>query len=227
MIQFNLLPDIKLEYIKTKRTKRLVSLIAGGITVFSVGLMVLLFFAVNVLQKQHLNNLTEDIKKDSNTLQETPELDKILTVQNQLNSLPALHAQKPAATRLANYIRQTTPAQASIAKLDVDFVGFTMTFTGSADSLATINKFVDTLKFTTYKEGENTGSAFTDVVLSNFSLQAGKASYTINLKYNPTIFDASKEVQLIVPNIITTRSTTERPEALFQPLPPSPAEGAQ
>ncbi len=218
MIQFNLLPDVKLEYIRTKRTKRLVSLVAGGATVFSVGLMVLLFFAVNVLQKQHLNNLTRDIKADSQKLQDTPELNKILTVQNQLNSLPALHAQKPAATRLANYIKQTTPAQASIARLDVDFVAQTMVFTGSADSIATINKFVDTLKFTTYKEGETTAAAFSDVVLSSFTRQTSDAGYTINLKYNPTIFDASKEVQLIVPNIITTRSTTERPEALFQPL---------
>ena len=66
MIQFNLLPDVKLEYIKAKRTKRsvmLVSIIATGV---ALGISIMLFLTVSVLQKQHINNLNNDIQKYTN-----------------------------------------------------------------------------------------------------------------------------------------------------------------
>lgn len=220
MIQFNLLPDVKIDYIKSQRSKRTVFLIAGAVGSASLALFVALFVLTNFIQTKHLNDLSHDIKQDSAKLQSTQDISKILTIQNQLASLPALDAQKPVASRLFGYLAQVIPNKASLAKLNVDFGAHTMTFTGSADSLETVNKFVDTLKFTQYqkKGDDNKVSAFSQVVLTTFGRDDKGASYTINLQFDPAIFDVTNDVVLIVPNQVTTRSETEKPDALFQPL---------
>ncbi|MBI1856807.1 hypothetical protein HY003_00735 [Candidatus Saccharibacteria bacterium] len=224
MIQFNLLPDVKLDYIKAKRIKRFVILISITIAGALLAIMVLLFLAVNVFQKGHLDDLNVDIKKYSTELKSTQDLSKILTIQNQLNKLnkhdntPGLHDKKPVASRLFPYLSQMLPDKLSIANLDVDFEVQTMSFTGGADSLSTINKFVDTLKFTTYKidKEPNEIKAFSSVVLTNFGRDDAAATYQIDLKFDLLIFDSSKEISILVPKIITTRSETEKPVDLFQ-----------
>jgi hypothetical protein len=221
MIQFNLLPDVKLEFIRARKMKRLVITIATIVAGATLTIMILLFLVVNVIQRQHLNNLGKDIARDSKTLQNTPELDKILTIQNQLNNLTPLHAQKAAASRISGYISQVTPAQVTFSKLEVDMAKHTMTITGAADSLRTVNQFTDTLKFTEYKASDSADEqkpAFSHVVLAEFGRDTKGASYKITLEFDPKIFDNTVTVELKVPSIITTRSITEKPGDLFQPL---------
>ena len=82
MIQFNLLPDVKLEYIKTRRTKRLVvvvSLFAAGL---SLTAFIVMFLTVQVAQKKHLKDLSRDIQKQEQTLTSKEEFEKIITIQN-------------------------------------------------------------------------------------------------------------------------------------------------
>src|SRR5689334_20407685 len=102
MIQFNLLPDVKLEYLKAQRLKQAVVSIAAIVAGVVLAVLVILFLVVDVFQKQHLKAVNNDIKTYTAKLQSIPDLNKILTVQNQLNSLPALHAQKPVTSRLFN-----------------------------------------------------------------------------------------------------------------------------
>jgi hypothetical protein len=221
MIQFNLLPDVKLEYLKARRTKRLVfgvSFVLAGIALA----VLLLLFSVVGLQKKHLSNLQADIDRDSATLREISDLDRILTVQSQLRSLPELHGNKPVATRLFGILKQITPTQATIGELSVDFDANTLIFVGEADKLESINKFVDTLKFTNYTTEEQTEpvAAFSGVVLTSFTRDEQNASYEINLNFDPVIFSSDASPKLTVPKIITTRSETAKPEALFKAPPP-------
>ncbi len=217
MIQLNLLPDIKLDYIKTKRTKRTLTLVASLVAGVSLSLLILLFVVVNVLQKQHINNLTADIATDSQTLESTPDLNKILTIQNQLRALPELHGAKPETSRLFGYLKQLIPNDVKISQLDVDYSTSTILFTGTAKDIESINTFVDTLKFTTYRVGtEEPKKAFPEVVLSSFSRSEDTSNYQITVKYDPVIFDNTKEVDFIVPKTVTTRSQTEKPAALFE-----------
>lgn len=218
MIQFNLLPDVKLEYIKARRTQRLVILIAGILGSLALLVFVILFIVVNVWQKQHLSALNNDIAEDTATLQSIPDLDKVLTVQNQLNSLTGLHEKDPAAQRLFGYIGQVTPAQASLTSLKADFSESSLQITGGADSLSTVNQFVDTLKFTTFTTDKDDAAqkAFSDVVLANFSKNDKGVTYDIAFKFNPEIFNNTVKVQLVVPKIISTRSETQKPTDLFQ-----------
>lgn len=224
MIQFNLLPSVKMEYVRARRNKRTTILIAGLAGAVSLAILVVLFVGVQLIQKKYSEDLSKDIKTESAKLENTPELNKILTIQNQLNSLTSLHDSKPVTTRIYGYLKQLTPAKVSVASLKIDYDLQTMDFTGSADSINTINKFTDTLKFTTFKTADNKeGNAFSAVVLVSFGRDDKGASYQISLKFDPTIFAGSSDVSLIVPpNKITTRSETEKPdenpEALFQPL---------
>ncbi len=217
MIQLNLLPDIKLDYIKTKRTKRMVTLTAGGLAAISLGLLIVMFVVVNVLQKQHINNLTQDIAANSQTLQSTPDLNKILTIQNQLNALPELHSQKPETTRLFGFLKQVVPNNVSISQLDLDVASNALVFTGTAPDIQDVNTFVDTLKFTTYTvEGAEAKKAFPEVVLTSFARNEKNTSYQISAKFDPAIFNNAQKVDLIVPKTVTTRSQTEKPAALFE-----------
>lgn len=219
MIEFNLLPDVKIAYIKSRRTVRLVVLSAVSVTAVTMAGFLLLFLTVNVVQKRSLKNIDNDIAKNSKTLNEQPELSKILTIQNQLNTLPGLHSKKPVVTRFFGYIQQVTPSQTSLARIDVDFMASTMSISGATDSLETVNKFVDTLKFTTYKETEGTDTkAFSDIVLSSYGRDDKGASFQVSLQYDPIIFSAASSVTLTVPQLVTTRSEVEKPAALFEPL---------
>jgi len=218
MIQFNLLPDVKQEFMKAKRTKRLAIVLAGVIGGLALTIFIFLFLVVNVVQKKHLHDLNNDIQKYSKQLQDTPDLNKILTIQNQLNSLPALHGQKPVTSRLPNYLGKVTPAQANINKLHVDFTANNAQIVGVSDSLSTVNQFADTLKFTTFTTDASTKGkpAFSNVVLTSFSRDNTTTNYQLSFNFDPAIFDDQNNITLTVPKTITTRSETEKPSALFQ-----------
>jgi Tfp pilus assembly protein PilN len=228
MIQLNLLPDVKLDYIKAERMRRMALSIAVVASLVAVGLLVLLLL-VSGLQKKHISDLSKDITRDSHTLQQKPQINKILTVQNQLESLTALHSSKPAVSRLFDYLYQVTPSSISITSINTDFTTQTMTITGTADALNTVNKYIDTLKYTTFKtdDSSSTGTkAFSNIVLSSFSINAtGKdnsaATYSITMAYDKTIFDITQKVTLVVPNKTTTRASLEQPEELFKATVPA------
>lgn len=218
MIQFNLLPDVKIEYLRARRQKHLVVLVSTVTIIASVAIFVILVGIVFGLQKKTIADLSRDIDAAANQLEATPDLTKMLTVQNQLGALTELHEQKPVVARLFTYIAQATPNEVTISKLNVDFEQETMTIDGEAQSLEVINKYVDTLKFakyTTKSAPDDQREAFSSVVLSSFGRDTEGASYTITFVFDPVIFSEQEEVTLTVPNIITTRSQTEQPKALF------------
>jgi len=219
MIQFNLLPDIKQQYLKAQRQKHLVMFISTVAIIAAVAIFVVLLLVVQVWQKKSISDLNTDIKRYSKELTNTSDLNKILTVQNQLKSLTALHDKKAVATRTFSYITQVTPQQASISKLNLDFALNTISISGSANSLETVNTYVDTLKFTKYNttgDSSTSGNAFTNVVLSTFGRTSNGATYTVTASFNPIIFSENQSVSLNVPQTTTTRSVTEQPTDLFQ-----------
>ncbi|HEY5442836.1 MAG TPA: hypothetical protein VIJ68_04820 [Candidatus Saccharimonadales bacterium] len=234
MIELNLLPDVKLEYIKSQRTRRLVLSISVLVSIVAVAILILLL-GIDGLQRKHLSDLNHNISTDSTTLKGEPHINQILTVQNQLESLTALQDGKPATSRLFDYLDQVTPAAADINNFTIDFTLQTATITGDADSLSTINQYVDTLKSTTYTTSSNTtaAKAFNNVVLSAFSLnnataQNGKpAEYTIALGYDKNIFDIAQDnVKLSIGTQVTNRTQVSQPSDLFTTAPATPSGGS-
>lgn len=217
MIQFNLLPDVKLEYVKAQRTKRLVMSFAVIATISSFALFALLFIAVNGVQKKSMGDLEDDITKYSNQLKDIPDLNKILTIQNQVGALDGLHSQKVVTSRMFGLVQETTPADVTISDYGVDFAASTMTISGGAPSLDKVNTYVDTLKFATFtKDGDSGVKAFSNVVMSQFGRSEVGTTYSVTLGYDPALFSGEQDIKLIIPKTVTTRSVVEQPGALFQ-----------
>ncbi len=227
-VQFNLLPDTKARYVKAKKNEQLIVSIATLVAGVALAIFLITLSVVYGVQKKQVSDADKDIKQLTAQLNSTPDLNKILTVQNQLGTLVSLQQQKHVASRLFDYLPQVTPASVSISKLTVTFTSSSMDINGSAPSLAQVNTFIDTLKFTSFKNEQGTlAKAFPSVVESNFGLNSdGTASYGLNVKFDPTLFVSSKSVSLVVPpNLTTTRSVVS--DTLFKADANSPKTGGQ
>src|SRR5262249_16916896 len=141
---------VKQEFMRAQRMKHLMVTVSFISSAIALGVLILALSTVYVVQKKVISDLDGAIKDSSTTLQNTPNISDILTVQSQLNSLSSLNTQKPVATRLFGYLSQLTPTKATISDLKVDFTQNTMTVSGNAPSLDIVNTFVDGLKFTNY-----------------------------------------------------------------------------
>lgn len=218
MTQVNLLPDIKQEFVKVNRTKRMAIAIAILVSIVLLIIFVLLL-AWDGLQKKNLHDINHDISTNKSQLTGMSNLNKILTIQNQLSSLPALDSQKPVTSRLFSYLSQITPINVTISTLNADFGLHTMIITGNADSLTSVNVFADTLKFTTYSvsgQTNQTKPAFSSVVLSAFAVTTNGTTYTLTFNFDPNLFSSSDKITLTVPTEVTTRSETDQPADLFK-----------
>jgi hypothetical protein len=217
MIQFNLLPDVKIEYVKAQRTKRLVIGIALIATITSFAVFVLLLVAVQGVQRKNISDLNDDIQAYSKELKDTPDLDKILTIQNQLGSLSQLHTDKVVTSRTFGLMQQVTPSDVTIGDHFVDYTANTMTITGQAPGLDRVNTFVDTLKFASFKRGdEEEVKAFSGVVLEQFGRDEQGSTYSIKLNYDPTLFSIQEQITLSIPKTVTTRSVLGQPIDIFK-----------
>lgn len=234
MIQFNLLPNVKLEYIKAQRIKRAVVAISGIVVGACIVFILILVSTVYGLQRGHINRVTEDIEKTATDIKSIDQIDRILTVQNQLISVNDLHADKPVTSRVFSFIESVTPSNVSLSSAELNFETNRLELSGTTETIADINRFVDTLKFTEYyvieldendetieaslpDDDDELPPAFESVVLDSFGRRGeGVASYTIVIEFNEMIFDSREEIRLRVRDTITTRSEVDRPEALFQ-----------
>lgn len=219
MIQFNLLPDVKLHYIKAERQKRLVLSIATILSIASIAVLVILIMVVLVFQAKTISDLGKDIDAAAQSMREIEDIDKILTVQSQLASLPSLHDEKVVSTRTFTFVSEVTPTTVSISSITIDHAMQSIEISGAAPTLKDVNTFADSLKFTTYQKNneESTAAAFTNVVLSSITRQEDGAKYTFTMNYDPAIYDSAAEINLTVPNIISNQLGAQRPQALFQP----------
>ena len=219
MIQFNLLPQVKLEFIKARRIKRLVVLFSCVAAVVILAVMLNLLLYVNVYQKNHISNLDRQIQSSTTSLKNTTDLSQALTVENQINTIPGLYKNNPVASRLFNYLSEIIPSQASVSSINLNFPTNSVTLSGNANNLITVTGLVDTLKSATYQISSTTPAqnAFSQVVLSSFGYsETGGATYGITADFAPAIFSNTNTVtSLSIPNVVVNRSTSlfEEPSA--------------
>lgn len=227
MISLNLLPEVKLEYVRTQRTKARVVSAAILVTVISIGLVVLVAGWVYGAQTIQKNVLTGQIKDRNKELQALPDINKYLTIQNQLNHLSSLHANKNDFSRLLAFLPRLTPADTravSLTNLEIktDEAGNTLALQGEAKDYTALNTFRDTLlnaKLVYTVDGvKQEEKLFETVVVSSSSLESGTngariVTFTLDTTYNPAAFlvsTVSPSVQ--IPNISTTESTRAAPD---------------
>jgi hypothetical protein len=187
-VQFNLLPDSKLEYNRTQSTKHLVYTIAVIASIASFALMLAMLGLVDGVQKKLMDDSAKNVDKANTQFQEL-KIDKVITVQNQLQALPKLHQSKHITSRIFTYLPKVTPSNVGINSLDLDTATNKMAISGTAPSQKEVNIFIDTLKIATYKIGNSKPlPAFKNVVESGFSINTTGAGYSINLDFDPQLF---------------------------------------
>lgn len=216
MIQINLLPSLKIEYLRKMRMRRLVVLLGLILSMASIFVVIMLFLVVNVVQRQHLSNLQGDIDALITQFKETDNIEKMITTQNQLEALETLHAEKPQMGRLFAFINASTPTNIVLGEVTVDNLQQTIVVTGGTDTIENVNRYIDALKFAQYTTPEDEDAesqqAFANVVLTSFGYdseseeEAERSPFTITLSFDPGIFNSSNEsLQFIIPPKTTTR----------------------
>lgn len=227
MITLNLLPDVKLEYIKTRRLQTRVISIAVLVTAGVVGLVLLVAIWVYAVQAVQKSYLTDQITLHAKELKQLPEIDKYLTLQNQLNNLTALHEGKNDLSRLMVYLPILNPAPPNnVTFTNVELAsgdsGNVLTFRGEAKDYTGLNTFRDTLTNASFKNGEVTEKLFESVIVSSSSLELGNNGsmlivFNIDTTYNPNAFlNSVKKPEVKVPQITTTQSSQAAPNVFSQ-----------
>lgn len=221
MIELNLLPDLKKDYLRSQKQRNRVVSFSILVMIVAAGLVVLSAFYTYGFQTVQLALVNGEIKDKSEKLKNTEDISKYLTIQNQLNAIDGLHETKPRYSRFMEFLPVLNPGapnNVQLTSLQVDEEGKTVTFTGNAPTYESLGVFKATLENAevSYKSGDDTQKEklFTNVAIENSGISttsggAKTTAFTIRANYSEqaTKFDASN-VQVTVPNIAPNAQDT-------------------
>ncbi len=231
MIELNLLPDVKQEFVRSQRLKRIIIASMIALVVVVLGLLVLVAFYVYGIQTVRNKLADDDIAKYSEEIKKDKNLTRNLTIQNQLSTLSDAHSEKVSMDRLFDYLKILNPQEPNnmkISKADIDIETNTITLEVSTSSYLSISIIKDTfinakLSYTDPDTGEKIKdtSLFESVDILDPSV--GKtndgrvvAGFKASLVYKPQIFDSKvTDPNVSVPNVNTTPSASR--VSIFEP----------
>lgn len=117
MIEINLIPDVKLELLKTRRQQTMVISISTIVAIVSIGVVVLMAiytFAVQGVAENIISGQIDDKEKD---LKKVKDLSKTLTLQSQLDRLSSVQQDKNITSRLFDIMSVTIPTDKNVVKI--------------------------------------------------------------------------------------------------------------
>lgn len=228
MIQLNLLPDIKREFIKAQKVRNKVISLSILLMIGTAGAIIVLLLYVNGAQRLQQTYYDNQINQKSKDLSSQKDLNRYLTIQNQLSALPALQSEKGNYSRLFSYLVRLNPAppdNVSVSKLSLDVAGKSLSLEGFANNYRSLNIFQKTLENAelTYKENDQTvrEKLFVSVQMTQVGVgdqQAGGAtrkvaSFTAILTYADKAFSSDLQSPVIeVPSLNITNSVSSAPK---------------
>ena len=227
MIELNLLPDLKKDFIRAQRMRNLVISASIVVTMVAGGLTVLLLLTVYGGQTLISNNLDGSIKKNYDILSKKPEIDKYLTVQNQLKNLDGLHSERYAYAKALDYLQQLNPSEPNNVALSAALLtkdSKSLVIEGTTNNFESLNVFKNTLEnaqLTYTLDGKpETVKLFDTVKLDEAvvtSLGTRKlASFKFSLTYPKEAFISSiPETAISVPKATLSDGDSSAPKQLF------------
>lgn len=170
MIQVNLLPDIKQDYLRAKRQRNTVISIAIIVGAVAIGLVVLLGLLIGAQAIR--NKLADDaIVSENKQLQSVGDLSDIYTIQNQLKVLSGQNTSRTINSRLFDILSAVNPKQPNDVKFSgvtLDPESTTITLSGTAvggyEAVDTMKKTILNSKLDYTKDDQKTSVALTDAV---------------------------------------------------------------
>lgn len=199
MVQINLLPDIKKEFIKSQQTKKAVITFSALLSIVMLVLTVLFFLYVQFGQALRLKSVQNDIDDNIKTIKRQNNAQKIITVQGTLANISGLQDKKAITTRLFDYVNGFTNKEVSYSSIKFDNSANTMTLSGNAESVEKINALANNLKSAeiSYKQNGQPDKIkpFNTVKFTSLSNGGegsdGKANFELSFTYDPIIFQQS------------------------------------
>jgi hypothetical protein len=231
MIEINLVPDVKQEYIKANRVRTLVISSAVLVGIVAVGLVVLLAIYLFLGQTVRSNLADAAIKDKSNQLQNVADLGNTLTIQHQLSKVTELHNGKNISSRFFELLVAINPAAPnevsfSLARMDAETK--TIRLEGQAvNGYLAADVLKKTILGTTLSYQDENGQTKTVPLTTNVStaeLSFGEDStgkkvlrFTLSFVYDDAFFARSSKNAIIVrpDRQNATDSFLHLPESLF------------
>lgn len=180
MIEINLIPQVKRELLKTRSLRNKVisvSILIGGASIAVVVVLAVLFggqIATEAIQDG-------GIKDRADRLTSVEDVNKVVTIQNQLTKITSQHESKKINSRFFDLIAAINPAapnNVTFSNIKVDPSSRTLTLEGSAESgytaLETLKKTILSTTIKTVKNGDTSEVALTD------NIEGGETSFGEN-----------------------------------------------
>ncbi len=169
MISLNLLPDVKKDLLRVRRERNLVVSISVVVVGASIGVLLLLSGTLGVLvaTKALMEN---GIKNDEQTIkqaQKKKQLDKYITVQNQLKQIGKLKSDQQVYSRLMDYLTQLNPAAPNNVQISSATIEAPAGSSGSTSSSSSSSASADGITMTI--EGKTTNFSALDVYKNTLS----------------------------------------------------------
>jgi hypothetical protein len=155
MIQVNLLPNVKREYIQAQQMKHTFIVVSILAAVAAISLAVILFVYVQVVQPRHRANLQKDIDTALSEIKSRPDAVKIVTVQGALEQVPGLQDKKLITSNIFKYLGEFTPRDVSYGEVKLDLTTNTITLAGQTTTLERANVLANNLKSAQFSYKEN------------------------------------------------------------------------
>jgi Tfp pilus assembly protein PilN len=231
MIEINLVPDVKQEFLKAKRVRTVVISTAVLVGLASIAIVALLAVYAFLGQTVRSSLADSEIKDKSAQLAKVEDLGKTLTIQHQLEELSEIHNGTNVMSRFFEMlaaINPSAPNQVTFSMARVDAETNSVRLEGQA-----VNGFnaADTLKKTilsttlSYRDETNemkTLPLAQSVALSELSYGEDSTGrkvlrFTLTFDYDPAFFSpVSRDAVIVPPNRQNvTDSFLRLPESLF------------
>lgn len=169
MISLNLLPDVKKDLLRVRRERNLVVSISVVVVGASIGVLLLLSGTLGVLvaTKALMEN---GIKNDEQTIkqaQKKKQLDKYITIQNQLKQIGKLKSDQQVYSRLMDYLTQLNPAAPNNVQISSATIEAPASSSGDTSSSSSSSASADGITMTI--EGKTTNFSALDVYKNTLS----------------------------------------------------------
>lgn len=230
MIEVNLIPDVKREFLRSQRMRNMVISASIFIMIASAGVLVVLGLMLGAVQGVGLI-ADQDIKSEYKKLSEQSDLDNLVTIQRQLSQVSALDESRGMNSRVfevLSAINPPAPNNITMSTVRFDPVEATISVDGwAANSFTATDILKKTILNTKlqYNDGASTQEVplATEVSLTNASYleqSTGEVALHFTLSFNyPAALTSNKykNVAIVTPSgrIDVTDSKTHVPNDLF------------
>jgi len=189
MIQINLIPEFKVAIIKSRAIRFKVIVISIAACVVSTSIVVLLALYSYGVQALSENNLSNQLKQEQSKLESVKDLPQLLTIQNQLSTIPKIYNSMSVNSRIFEIlsgIQKNTGNDIIYSSVNVDSKNSTISISGQAPSYSSYEVFVKSIKNLQVQYKTTANSEIQKKMFAS-NLAIGQASYGLNAYGNSSL----------------------------------------